>query len=107
MPFENGLYKYANKPLPLEMLFAKDGKRLMDKKNCRALKSKINLKFAMQETEPVKFKPTIKQSIIDDFDKAYKISSNQDYQRIRHRKCSPDNQFDKNNNPPIEHLAPD
>lgn len=48
----------------------------MDQKNCRALKSKINLKFAMSEHEPIKFKPTIKQSIIDDFEKAYKITSN-------------------------------
>ena len=33
----------------------------------------------MQEQEPVKFKPKIKQSIIDDFEKAYAITSNQEY----------------------------
>ena len=76
MPFEYGMYKYNNKPLPLDLLLAKEGKLLMDKKNCRALKSKINLKFSMEEKEPVKYRPKIKQSIIDDFDKAYKITSN-------------------------------
>ena len=48
----------------------------MDKKNCRALKSKINLKFAMQEKEVIKIKPKIKQSVIDDFEKAYAKTSN-------------------------------
>ena len=51
----------------------------MDKKNCRALKSKINLKFAINEKEIQRFKPKIKQSIIDDFEKAYAKSSNQEF----------------------------
>ena len=76
MPFEYSMYKYMNKPLPLDLLLAKEGKLLMNKKNCRALKSKIDLKFTMEEKVPVKYRSKIKQSIIDDFDKAYKITSN-------------------------------
>lgn len=45
----------------------------MDGKKIRALQSKISLKFPQtaNEKEKVKMKPTVKQSIIDDFDKAY------------------------------------
>jgi hypothetical protein len=57
MPFEYNMYKFYNKPLPFEYLKPRQGKLLMDKKNCRALKSKINLKFAMSDVEVVKFIP--------------------------------------------------
>lgn len=48
------------------------------KSNVRALQSKISLKFplAALEKEKVRMKPTIKQSIIDDFERAYKNNCN-------------------------------
>jgi|TARA_B110001450_G_C17565027_1_gene458432 hypothetical protein len=53
----------------------------MDVKKIRALQSKISLKFPQAtatEKEKVKMKPTVKQSIIDDFDKAYLANCDQD-----------------------------
>ena len=46
----------------------------MNNKTTRALQSKISLKFPLAaiEKDRVKVKPAIKQSIIDDFEKAYK-----------------------------------
>ena len=60
-------------PLPVELLQKRLGKKSMDGKKIRALQSKISLKFPQtaNEKEKVKMKPTVKQSIIDDFDKAY------------------------------------
>ena len=60
-------------PLPVELLQKRLGKKSMDSKKIRALQSKISLKFPQtaNEKEKVKMKPTVKQSIIDDFDKAY------------------------------------
>jgi hypothetical protein len=50
----------------------------MDGKKIRALQSKISLKFPLSaiEKEKVKLKPSVKQSIIDDFDKAYILNCN-------------------------------
>lgn len=50
-------------------------------------------------------KPEIKQSIIDDFEKAYARNCDQTQQRRKNRNVSPDSQFDKNNVPPIQHLV--
>ena len=50
---------------------------MLDKNECRALKSKINLKFTnIERAEKIKEKPTIKQSIIDDFERTYAQKSN-------------------------------
>jgi hypothetical protein len=62
--------------LPLEFLVAKNGKRAMDPVTCRGMQSKISLKFplASDMKEKAKMAPTIKQSIIDDFEKTYKLN---------------------------------
>lgn len=64
---------FRNSPLALEFLLKKKGKRILDMKTARGMQSKISLKFplAALEKEKLKLKPSIKQSIIDDFEKAY------------------------------------
>ena len=49
-------------------------------------------------------KPIIKQSIIDDFEKAYQANCNQDKQRLKNRNVSFDSPFDPANKPPKEYL---
>ena len=70
----------AKQPLPIEFLVKREGKKFMEGKKIRALQSKISLKFplAANEKEKVRMKPTIKQSIIDDFDKAYILNCDQE-----------------------------
>lgn len=65
-------------PLPFDLLQKREGKKFMDGKKIRALQSKISLKFPLAaiEKEKVRMKPTVKQSIIDDFDKAYLLNCN-------------------------------
>lgn len=82
----------------------------MDVKKIRALQSKISLKFPQAtatEKEKVKMKPTVKQSIIDDFDKAYLANCDQDRQRKRMRNVSIDSFFNPSNKPPKEYLEND
>lgn len=59
--------------IPLEFLLPKNGKRFLENKTTRAMQSKISLKFPFVsiDKEKPKMKPSIKQSIIDDFEKAY------------------------------------
>lgn len=52
-------------------------------------------------------KPTIKQQIIDDFEKAYKANCNQEKQRMKNRNVSLDSPFDPLNKPPKEYLEDD
>lgn len=52
-------------------------------------------------------KPSVKQSIIDDFDRAYILNCNQDKQRKRMRNVSLDSPFDPLNKPPKEYLEDD
>ena len=60
-------------PLPLEFLLERNGRRMMDSKAVRAMKSKISLKFPLASIvkEKERMRPTIKQSILDEFDKVY------------------------------------
>jgi len=50
----------------------------MDATSCRGMQSKISLKFPLSAVahDKPKMAPTIKQSIIDDFEKAYKFNCN-------------------------------
>ena len=69
-----------NRPdhFPLEFLLPKNGKRFMNNKTTRAMQSKISLKLPLASAELPQHKPkmkqNIKQSIIDDFEKAYKLN---------------------------------
>mmetsp|Transcript_21855 Transcript_21855/g.33872 ORF Transcript_21855/g.33872 Transcript_21855/m.33872 type:complete len:186 (+) Transcript_21855:465-1022(+) len=96
-------------PLPLEFFIDKQGKRFLNNRTTRALQSKINLKFpfASLEKEKIKMKPSIKQSIIDDFEKAYTNNCNQSKQRTKNRNVSHDSPFDPFNKPPKEYLIDD
>lgn len=60
-------------PLPLELLVERQGKRVLDEKLVRAMKSRISLKFPLASLEKAKpmRKMTVKQSILDDFDRVY------------------------------------
>lgn len=62
-------------PLPIELLQPKVGKKFMTGKT-RALQSKISLKFPLAaiDNDKVREKPSVKQSIIDDFEKAYVLN---------------------------------
>lgn len=73
------------------------------------MQSKISLKFPFvtQDKEKPKLKPQIKQSIIDDFEKAYTQNCDQQRQRKKNRNVSPDSQFDPLNLPPKQHLMDD
>jgi len=64
------------------------------------------LKFPLASTdkEKVRFKPPIKQSILDDFEKAYAANCNQLKASKKMRAVSTDNPFDPNNVPPREYL---
>ena len=48
----------------------------MDPGTCRGMQSKISLKFPLSSevSSKAKMAPTIKQSIIDDFEKAYALN---------------------------------
>jgi len=48
-------------------------------------------------------KPTIKQSIIDDFERAYRNNCDQEKQRTKNRNVSVDSFFDPMNKPPKEY----
>ena len=78
----------------------------MNNKTTRAMQSKISLKLPLASAElsrdKVKMKPNIKQSIIDDFEKAYKMNCNQEKQRTKNRNVSYDSVFDPQNKPPKE-----
>jgi hypothetical protein len=80
--FESKLIKVRPDHFPLEFLLPKNGKRIADRNNkkVRALQSKISLKFplAAMEKEKEKMPPNIKQSIVDDFEKAYAHICDQD-----------------------------
>ena len=66
------MHKFLNKPLPIEFLTKERGRRLQNKNECRALRSKINLQFTnIDKAERIKERPTIKQSVIDDFERTY------------------------------------
>lgn len=74
--FVDNLINMRDSPLPLVFQLPRNGKRFLNIKNCRALQSKISLKFPMGSVlkEKPKYIPTIKQSIIDEFEKTYKIN---------------------------------
>jgi hypothetical protein len=57
----------------------KNGKKYMDPVSCRGMQSKISLKFPLSSevAEKMKLAPTIKQSIVDDFEKAYALNCDQ------------------------------
>ena len=69
---------FRNKEMPLEFLVEKNGKRFLSEKEVRALRSKISLKFplAADVKGKAKMSPSIKQSILDDFERAYKRNCN-------------------------------
>lgn len=96
-------------PFPLEFLLENKGKKLIRNNHVRALKSKISLKFPLSalEKEKVREKPTIKQSILDDFEKVYALNCDQERQRKRMRNVSMDSPFEPRNKPPDQHLRPD
>ena len=78
MLFEKKMINMRMSPLAMDFLKPKFGKRFMSNKTTRALQSKINLKFPFTslEKKKEKMKPSIKQSIIDDFEKAYANNCN-------------------------------
>jgi hypothetical protein len=55
----------------------------------------------------VRVKPSIKQSIVDDFEKAYVLNCDQDKQRRKNRNVAPDSFFHADNKPPKEYYEPD
>lgn len=63
--------------------------------------------LASIEREKVRIKPSIKQSIIDDFEKAYAANCDQLKASKKMRAVSTDNPFDPNNVPPREYLQDD
>ena len=76
----------ADRPahFPLEFYLPKNGKKFLNSRTTRAMQTKISLKFPfVTEDAKVKqkMKPTIKQTIIDDFDKAYALNCDQTRQR--------------------------
>ena len=81
----------------------------MNNRTTRALQSKISLKFPLTslEKEKVKLQPTIKQSIIDDFNRAYALNCDKERQRKKNRNVSYDSPFDPDNKPPKEYLIDD
>ena len=73
------------------------------------MRSKISLKFSLAaaDLDKKRLGPQIKQSIIDDFERAYVKVCDQDRQRARGRNVSMDSQFDPTNIPPKEYLQND
>ena len=63
--------------------------------------------MASIEKEKAVFKPSIKQSIIDEFEKAYAFNCDQQKASKRMRAVSTDNPFDPTNVPPAEYLQDD
>lgn len=59
------------------------------------------------EKDKVRVKPSIKQSIIDQFEDTYKHICDQDRQRKKNRNVSVDSFFDPTNEPPKEYLIAD
>jgi hypothetical protein len=89
--------------IPLEFLTSQNGKKFLNVRETRAMQSKISLKFPFPThmKEKIKMKPSIKQSVIDQFEKAYAQNCDQNHTRLKNRNVSPDSQFDKLNAPPI------
>ena len=76
--------------------------------NVRCLQSKIDLKITQDELpKKEKFKNTIQQSFIEEFERKYKEGCDNKFQNKKQRGVSSDNPFDENNKPPLEHLIPD
>lgn len=96
-------------PLPMEFLNPPKGKMLLDPRTTRALQSKISLKFPLAAVvhEKPKMKPTIKQSIIDNFEIAYANNCDKDRQRSKNRNVSFDSPFDPKNKPPRQYIEDD
>lgn len=67
-------------PLPMEFLNPPKGKLVPDVATTRGMQSKISLKFPLAAVvqEKPKMKPTIKQSIIDNFEIAYANNCDKD-----------------------------
>ena len=86
------LIKSRPSHLPLEFVYMpKRGKHFMPKDSkVRALQSRISIKFPLASAEKVvkKEAPKIKQSVIDDFEKAYARITNMDKQRLKNRNVS-------------------
>ena len=107
---ESNMIKVRPDFFPLEFLLPKNGKKFQkNTKGVRALQSKISLKFplAALEKEKVRPKPSIKQSIIDDFERTYAHICDKDRQRKKNRNVSVDSFFDPNNKVPKEYLQVD
>lgn len=107
--FNHLLVASRQSPLPMEFLNPPRGKHVPDARFAIGKQSKISLKFplaAVQQDKP-KMKPTIKQSIIDQFEKAYKNNCNQDKNRLKNRNVSHDSPFDPVNKPPRQYLEDD
>lgn len=80
----------------MELLVEKQGKRVLDEKLVRAMKSRISLKFplaSLDKPRPQK-KVTVKQSVLDDFDRVYAANCDQKQQRKRMRNVSMDSPFE-------------
>lgn len=94
---------------PLELLVERAGKRVLDEKLVRAMKSRISLKFPLAVLDKAKprSKVSVKQSVIDDFNRTYAANCDQTLQRKRMRNVSFDSPFEPRNKPPAQHLAPD
>lgn len=105
----NQIAHMRHSPLPMELLVEKQGKRVLDEKLVRAMKSRISLKFplaSLDKPRPKK-KITVKQSVLDDFDRVYAANCDQKQQRRRMRNVSMDSPFEPQNMPPAGHLRPD
>ena len=86
----------------MEFLQPPRGRFIPDPRFVRAKQSKISIKFPLAAVQPEKpkMKPTIKQSIIDDFDRAYANNCDQGKARLKNRNVSKDSPFDPLNKPP-------
>lgn len=86
----------------MEFLNPRKGKARPDARNFRGMQSRITLKYpltSVQQEKP-KLKPTIKQSIIDDFERAYADGCDQKKIKLKNRNVSKDSPFDPMNKPP-------
>ena len=81
--------------------------------NFRPLRSKINLQqtqFSNQSDQRGAHKKTnkvtVKQSVLDEFDKVYAFNCDQQLVRTKNRNVSKDSMFDPANKAPAQHLIP-
>ena len=88
-------------------LAKQQGKKVFDR-GYRPARTMINLQFKSNEIKKKqKEKLTVKQEILDEFERRFSENCNQILMRKKHKSVSPDSPFDKNNLPPRCYLVDD